>query len=76
MNHVTLSGTVFEPESRIAKSGMAVLTFRLSYYQGKGKDGKKYYKHRLIADDIGKQLDLFADVKPNGQYIQDEEVPF
>ncbi len=96
MNHVTLSGTVFEPESRVAKSGMAVLTFRLSYYQGKGKDGKatyggidvtafdrlaqawdgqlqnkdkaivtghitldkwekdgkKYYKHRLIADDI------------------------
>ena len=120
MNHVTLSGTVFEPESRAAKSGMAVLTFRLSYYQGKGKDGKatyggidvtafdrlahtwdgqlqdkdkvivtghitldkwekdgkKYYKHRLIADDIGKQLDLFADSKTNGQYIQDEEVPF
>ena len=40
------------------------------------KDGKKYYKHRLIADDIGKQLDLFADSKPNGQYIPDEEVPF
>lgn len=120
MNHVTLSGTVFEPESRVAKSGIAVLTFRLSYYQGKGKDGKatyggidvtafdrlahawdgqlqnkdkvivtghitldkwekdgkKYYNHRLIADDIGKQLDLFADSKPNGQYIQDEEVPF
>ena len=120
MNHVTLSGTVFEPESRAAKSGMAVLTFRLSYYQGKGKDGKatyggidvtafdrlahawdgqlqnkdkaivtghitldkwekdgkKYYKHRLIADDIGKQLDLFANSKPNGQYITDEEVPF
>lgn len=115
MNYVTLSGTVFEPESRAAKSGMAVLTFRLSYYQGKAtyggiyvtafdrlahtwdgqlqdkdkvivtghitldkweKDGKKYYKHRLIADDIGKQLDLFADSKTNGQYIQDEEVPF
>lgn len=26
MNHVILSGTVFEPESRVAKSGMAVLT--------------------------------------------------
>ena len=34
MNHVTLSGTAFEPEKRTAKSGMAVLTFRLSYYQG------------------------------------------
>ena len=120
MNYVTLTGTVFQPESRVAKSGMAVLTFRLSYYQGKGKDGKaaygsidvtafdrlaqawdsqlhdkdkvivtghitldkwekdgkKYHKHRLIADDIGKQLDLFADSKPNGQYIPDEEVPF
>lgn len=120
MNYMTLSGTVFQPESRVAKSGMTVLTFRLSYYQGKGKDGKatyggidvtafdrlahawdsqlqdkdkvivtghitldkwekdgkKYYKHRLIADDIGKQLDMFADAKPNGQYIQDEEVPF
>ena len=32
MNHVTLTGTVFQPESRVAKSGMAVLTFRLSYY--------------------------------------------
>lgn len=32
MNHVTLSGTVFQPERRVAKSGMAVLTFRLSYY--------------------------------------------
>ena len=28
MNHVTLSGTAFEPEKRAAKSGMAVLTFR------------------------------------------------
>lgn len=45
--------------------------------QGKWeKDGKKYYKHRLIADDIGKQLDLFADSKPNGQYVPDEDVPF
>lgn len=43
MNHVTLTGTVFQPESRVAKSGMAVLTFRLSYYQGKGKDGKAAY---------------------------------
>ena len=113
MNYVTLTGTVFQPESRVAKSGMAVLTFRLSYYQGKGKDGKatyggidvtafdrlaqawdgqlqnkdkaivtghitldKWEKHRLIADDIGKQLSLFADSKPNGQYIPDEEVPF
>ena len=120
MNHVTLSGTVFQPESRVAKSGMAVLTFRLSYYQGKGKDGKatyggidvtafdrlaqawdgqlhdkdkvivtghialdkwekdgkKYYKHRLIADDIGQELNLFANSNPGGQYIPDEEVPF
>lgn len=111
MNHVTLSGTVFEPESRAAKSGMAVLKFRLSYYQGKGKDGKatyggidvtafdrlaqawygqlqdkdkvivtgrisldkwekdgkKYYKHRLIAEDIGKELDLFADADMGGE---------
>ncbi|WP_278831273.1 single-stranded DNA-binding protein [Mitsuokella multacida] len=43
MNHVTLSGTAFEPNTRVAKSGMAVLTFRLSYYQGKGKDGKATY---------------------------------
>ena len=43
MNHVTLSGTAFEPSTRVAKSGMAVLTFRLSYYQGKGKDGKATY---------------------------------
>ena len=43
MNHVTLTGTVFQPESRVAKSGMTVLTFRLSYYQGKGKDGKATY---------------------------------
>lgn len=117
MNHVTLTGTVFQPESRVAKSGMAVLTFRLSYYQGKGKDGKaaygsidvtafdrlaqawdgqlhdkdtaivtghitldkwekdgkKYYKHRLIADDIGKQLSLFADSKSNGSIFQMRE---
>lgn len=110
MNYVTLSGTAFKPNTRVAKSGMAVLTFRLSCYQGKGKDGKatysgidvtafdrlaqawdgqlhdkdkvivtghisldkwekdgkKYYKHRLIADDIGKQLDLFANSNPNG----------
>ena len=108
MNHVALSGTVFEPESRVAKSGMAVLTFRLSYYQGKGKEGKatyggidvtafdrlakawdgqlrdrdkvivagritldkwekdgqKHYKHRLIADDIGQEMNLFADSIP------------
>ena len=120
MNHVTLTGTVFQPESRVAKSGMAVLTFHLSYYQGKGKDGKaaygsidvtafdrlaqawdgqlhdkdkvivtghisldkwekdgkKYYKHRLIADDIGQELNLFANSNPGGQYIPDEEVPF
>lgn len=120
MNHVTLSGTVFEPESRAAKSGMAVLTFRLSYYQGKGKDGKatyggidvtafdrlaqawdgqlqnkdkvivtgrimldkwerdgkKYYKHRLIAEDIGKELSLFTDANMGGQYVPDEDVPF
>lgn len=106
-----------EPCSEVGHGG---LTFRLSYYQGKGKDGKatyggidvtafdrlaqawdgqlhdkdkvivtghisldkwekdgkKYYKHRLIADDIGKQLDLFANSNPNGQYIPDEEVPF
>lgn len=43
MNYVTLTGTVFQPESRVAKSGMAVLTFRLSYYQGKRKDGKATY---------------------------------
>ena len=120
MNHVTLSGTVFQPESRVAKSGMAVLTFRLSYYQGKGKDGKatyggidvtafdrlaqawdgqlqdkdkvivtghitqdkwekegkKYYKHRLIAEDIGKELNLFTDANMGGQYVLDEDVPF
>ena len=40
------------------------------------KDGKKYYKHRLIADNIGQELNLFADFKPNEQYIPDEEVPF
>lgn len=46
MNHVTLTGTIFQPESRVAKSGMSVLTFRLSYYQGKGKDGKNVWRHR------------------------------
>lgn len=120
MNYVTLSGTVFEPESRVAKSGMAVLTFRLSYYQGKGKDGKatygdidvtafdrlaqawdgqlqnkdkaivtghitldkwekdgkKFYKHCLIADDIGQELNLFAKSSQSDGYIPDEEVPF
>ena len=120
MNHVTLSGTVFQPESRAAKSGMAVLTFRLSYYQGKGKDGKatyggidvtafdrlaqawdgqlhdkdkvivnghitldkwendgkKYYKHRLIAEDIGKQMDLFTNYSPSNGDTSDEEIPF
>ena len=120
MNYVTLTGTVFQPESRVAKSGMAVLTFRLSYYQGKGKDGKatyggidvtafdrlaqawdgqlqnkdkvivtghitldkwekdgkKYYKHCLIADDIGQQLNLFAKSSQSDGYIPDEEVPF
>lgn len=120
MNHVTLSGTAFEPNTRVAKSGMAVLTFRLSYYQGKDKDGKatyggmnvtafdrlaqawdgqlhdkdkvivtghitldkwekdgkKYYKHRLIADDIGQELNLFTSSNTNGQYIPNEEVPF
>ena len=120
MNHVTLTGTVFQPEIRVAKSGMAVLTFRLSYYQGKGKDGKatyggidvttfdrlaqawdgqlqdkdkvivtghitqdkwekdgkNYYKHRLIAEDIGKELSLFTDANMSGQYVPDEEVPF
>lgn len=102
MNHVTLTGAVFQPESRVAKSGMAVLTFRLSYYQGKGKDGKAAYGsidvtafgrlaqawdsqlhdkdkvivNRLIADDIGQELNLFANSNPGGQYIPDEEVPF
>lgn len=123
MNHVILSGTAFEPNTRIAKSGMAVLTFRLSYYQGKGKDGKtaygsidvtafdklaqawdgklqdrdkvivigrlmmdkwekdgqKHYKHGMIADNIGKEMNLFAssaNSAPVGQYISDEEVPF
>lgn len=120
MNHMTLSGTVFQLESRAAKSGMAVLTFRLSYYHGKGKDGKatyggidvtafdrlaqawdgqlhdkdkvivtghitldkwekdgkKYYKHRLIAEGIGQELNLFTSSNTNGQYIPNEEVPF
>lgn len=120
MNHVTLAGTVFRPESRLAKSGMAVLTFRLSYRQGKNRagkatyggidvtafdrlaqawdgqlqdkdkvivigrisldkwemGGKKYYKHRLIAEDIGKELDLFAGANMGEQYVPDEDVPF
>lgn len=123
MNFVGLNGTVFQPELRVAKSGMAVLKFRLSYYQGKGKDGKaaygsidvtafdklaqawdgklqdrdkvivigrlvmdkwekdgqKHYKHGMIADNIGKEMNLFAspaNSAPVGQYISDEEVPF
>ena len=120
MNYVTLTGTVFQPESCVAKSGMAVLTFHLSYYQGKRKDGKaaygsidvmafdrlaqawdgqlhdkdkvivtgrltldkwekdgkKFYKHCLIANDIGQELNLFAKSSQSDGYIPDEEVPF
>lgn len=113
MNQAVFNGTVFKPELRVAKSGMAVLKFRLSYYQGKDKagkaaygsidvtafdklaqawdgklqdrdkvivigrlmmdkwekDGQKHYKHGMIADNIGKEMNLF-------EYISDEEVPF
>lgn len=55
--------------------GKAIVTGHITLDKWE-KDGKKYYKHRLIADDIGKQLSLFADSKSNGQYIPDEEVPF
>ena len=123
MNYIALNGTAFQPEGRVTKSGMTVLTFRLSYYQGKGKDGKAaygrikvtafdrlakawdgqlkerdkvivsgritlnkwekdgqtHYEHRLIADDIGQEINLFADSNMNfvkGSYIPDEDVPF
>lgn len=122
MNQTVFNGTVFNPELRVAKSGMAVLKFRLSFYQGKGKDGKaaygsidvtafdklaqafdglqdrdkvivigrlmmdkwekdgqKHYKHGMIADTIGKEMNLFANSANSasgGQYITDEEVPF
>ena len=38
-----------------------------------------HYEHRLIADDIGQEINLFADSNMNfvkGSYIPDEDVPF
>lgn len=42
-NNVNLTGTVFEPKSGSTKNGKSILTFNLSFYQGKTVDGKTDY---------------------------------
>ena len=41
--YTTLEGTMFQPELRTTKNGKTVMEFNLSYYQGKGQDGKATY---------------------------------
>lgn len=42
-NYVALDGTLFQPESRKTKTGKTQYSFNLSFYNGKGTDGKAQY---------------------------------
>lgn len=42
-NFISLNGTVFQPELRKTQSGKSIFAFNLSYYDGKGADGKAKY---------------------------------
>lgn len=60
-NSLTLDGTAFNVECRYSNSGTCILTFNLSYYDGKDKDGKAKYGSI--------QVKLFKELAENAGFV-------
>ncbi len=60
-NTITLDGTAFKPEKRVTTTGKSVLTFALSFYNGKGADGGTSYGSIRVT--------VFGDLADNAEPV-------
>jgi len=63
-NYISLDGTLFQPESRKTKTGKTQYSFNLSFYNGKGTDGKAQYgsvRVKLFGDLANNALGFFNE---------------